>query len=78
MNDMRPSDPNHMAHSFKVLTTITNDGKIIQELHGSDFQTIMHCVIDTQKQQIIDALIALGWTPPGEEAAQTDDFLTIS
>lgn len=52
------------THSFKVLTTITNDGKILQEIHGSDYKQIMSFTLDTHKQHIIDALIALGWTPP--------------
>lgn len=55
-----------MDYSFKILTTITNDGKIIQEVHGSDYKQIIHCVIDTQKQHISDALVALGWTPPSD------------
>lgn len=65
-------------HSFRVYTTVTNDGKVIQELHGSDYKQLMACTIETQKQHIIDALISLGWTPPkqeedGESAAASDD-----
>lgn len=57
-----------MDYKFKILTTITNDGKIIQEVHGSDYEKIIHYVIDTQKRHISDALVVLGWTPPTDPA----------
>lgn len=59
-------------HSFRVYTTVTTDGKIIQELHGSDYKQLMICTIDTQKQHVIDALVSLGWTPPAREDATED------
>ena len=56
-----------MEHGFEVVTTPSKDGKIVQELysvHHGMRQQIMRHVIYTQEQQLRDALIALGWTPP--------------
>lgn len=60
-------DEEKQGYTFKVFTTITNDGKIIQEIHGSDYKQLMTFTLDTQKQHIIDALVMLGWAPPKKE-----------
>jgi len=56
-----------MNNSYKIECTIQADGKILQELgYFSDgiYTNIVRQVIDTQEQQIRDALVKLGWTPP--------------
>lgn len=55
---------------FQIDTAIDDvTGTIIQEtrqLHGDQIINHMRQVIDTQDAQVRTALIALGWTPPGE------------
>lgn len=56
-----------MEQGFQVVTTHTPDGKIVQELwsvHNYIREQINRSVMDTQEQQIREALIELGWTPP--------------
>ena len=59
-------------NSFELTTTPSSDGVITQELvalgPGDVRQTIMRQVMDTSEQQIRDALIALGWTPPSDSS----------
>ncbi len=58
---------NYQTDSFKldVQTSFTNDGLIKQttEIGGQ----IIRTVINTQDEQIRNALIGLGWTPPEQE-----------
>ena len=55
---------------FEVTTKIITDNKILIEVHSTlngirdDF---LRRIVDTQEQQIRDALITLGWTPPNKE-----------
>ena len=56
-----------MKHEVK--TNTFDDGKIIQETFMENpltqaMETISRRMIDTQEQQIHDALVTLGWTPP--------------
>lgn len=56
-----------MDNGYEIKTTVTKDGKIIQQLDHIAYdihEQISRRVIDTQEQQVRDALIALGWTPP--------------
>lgn len=56
-----------MEYGFEIVTTATEDGKITQELYSvtPDLrEQVIRRVMDTQEQQIREALIALGWTPP--------------
>jgi len=56
-----------MEHGFEVTTKHGLDGTIIQEVYSvrNDIrEQIMQRVMNTQEQQIKDALIKLGWTPP--------------
>ena len=43
----------------------------IEQIYFSEFdnttQVLMRTVLDTGEQQIIDALVKLGWTPPKKE-----------
>lgn len=49
---------------FKINTKVFPDGRIEQEL--VDLQgRIAREVMDTKDQQVRQALISLGWTPPG-------------
>jgi len=55
--------------SIKIDTHVWGDGKIVQEVsmagvNESYMDTIMRSVMDTKEQQVKDALIKLGWTPP--------------
>jgi hypothetical protein len=56
-----------MKYGFEIVTKPTVDGKVVQELHSTNLDHLIRCVIDTQEQQIREALIALGWTPPSEK-----------
>lgn len=52
-----------MEQGFKVVTTPQLDGKITQEMYAVNYdvrEQIMIGLLDTQEQQIRDALIALG------------------
>lgn len=56
---------------YDIKTFVTADSKIVQitsfnEVYKEvDTMTdIMRSVMDTNEQQVIDALISLGWTPP--------------
>lgn len=56
-----------MGNKITITTTPFPDGRIEQEVHGLDFSgLILRSVMDTKEQQIRDALIDLGWTPPKE------------
>ena len=54
--------------NFEVSTKFFPDGRIEQELVDIRGR-IMRQVIDTQDQQIKEALIKLGWTPPDKQEA---------
>ena len=59
-----------MESGFEVTTKIIADDKILLEVHSTlngIRDDVMRRVMDTQEQQIRDALIALGWTPPNKE-----------
>jgi hypothetical protein len=53
---------------FKITTTPLPDGKIVQTVDCIENDTVVaqitRRVLDTQEQQVRDALIALGWAPP--------------
>ncbi len=56
-----------MKNGFEIVTTPAIDGTITQELYSvfnGTREQITRKVIATQEQQVRDALIALGWTPP--------------
>jgi hypothetical protein len=56
-----------IENGFEVVTSPQPDGTIVQETfatHAGIRERIMMRVMRTQDQQIRDALIALGWTPP--------------
>ena len=62
-----------MEMGFEVTTKIIADDKILLEVHSTlngIRDDVMRRVMDTQEQQIRDALIALGWTPPKKEIAK--------
>lgn len=53
---------------FQVVTTPFADGRISQEVFSvvdGERERIAARLMHTQDQQIREALIALGWTPPG-------------
>ena len=59
-----------MENGFDVTTKIIADDKIMLEIHSTlngIRNDVMRRVMDTQEQQIRDALIQLGWTPPNKE-----------
>jgi len=52
-----------------IETKVMADGKIVQDLKLGDddsnlFNSVLSTIIDTKEQQIRQALIAMGWTPP--------------
>ena len=56
-----------MENGFEVTTKIIADDKILLEVHSTlngIRDDVIRRVMDTQEQQIRDALITLGWTPP--------------
>lgn len=58
-----------MINTFTVVTTPHPDGTIEQSIYSNIArrrEEILRQVIFTQDQQVRDALIALGWTPPKE------------
>ena len=58
-----------MEMGFEVTTKIIADDKILLEIHSTlngIRDDVMRRVMDTQEQQIRDALIQLGWTPPNK------------
>ena len=55
---------------YALETNVHDDGKIESTLRDSMFGEISRWLVNTQEQQTKDALIALGWTPPPEEARQ--------
>ena len=58
-----------MESGFEVTTKIIADDKILLEVHSTlngIRDDVMRRVMDTQEQQIRDALIQLGWTPPNK------------
>ena len=62
-----------MESGFEVTTKIIADEKILFAVHSTlngIRNDVMRRVMDTQEQQIRDALIALGWTPPNKEIAK--------
>ena len=64
-----------MEMGFEVTTKIIADDKILLEVHSTlngMRNDVTRRVIDTQEQQVRDALIALGWTPPNKEIAKKD------
>ena len=57
-----------LQNGFQVVTTPFAGGMISQEVFsvaGGERERISARLMDTQDQQIREALIALGWTPPG-------------
>ena len=55
---------------FEVTTKIITDNKILIEVHSTlngIRDDVLRRIVDTQEQQIRDALITLGWTPPNKE-----------
>ena len=62
-----------MPDTLKVKTTFWESGKIAQMVYyeGDDgVRPIWESVTNTQEQQIRDALIAMGWTPPPQNSRQ--------
>ncbi len=57
--------PSENKHEIKVETYWNTDGVITQDLIYPYDVTMRH-IMDIREQQIRDALIALGWTPPKE------------
>lgn len=58
---------------YTVKTTPMIDGRILQEVDleaQNIVKNIMRDVLDTKEQQIKEALIKLGWTPPGHVRAK--------
>lgn len=56
-----------MSINYKITTNSTNEGLIVQEvysIHDRIHSQVIRYVINTREQQIQEALIALGWTPP--------------
>jgi len=54
-------------NGWEIVTTPSENGKIVQEtfsIANGIRERIMRQVLDTSEQQIRDALIKLGWTPP--------------
>ena len=59
--------------TIDVRTSVYPEGLIVTEVIddiGTCHERLMRQVMDTKDQQIREALIKLGWTPPG--AATTD------
>jgi len=59
-----------MKEKIKIETKIFKNGLISQELlnerDNGRMESILKIVIDTREEQIKQALIKLGWTPPKE------------
>jgi hypothetical protein len=56
---------------FRITTLPHIDGTITQELqeyNGDVTRTLTRLVIDSREKGVHDALVQLGWTPPGEKA----------
>ena len=56
-----------MGNGFEIVTTPKETGEIVQEIfsvHDDIRSLITRRVMDTSEQQIREALIRLGWTPP--------------
>ena len=49
-----------------IVETSIQDSTIIQTLIQDDTKLLMRWVGDTREQDIKDALIKLGWTPPND------------
>lgn len=59
-----------MELKYEVVTTPFENGDIMQEtnlLRDGLREQLTRTLIRTQDQQIKDALISLGWTPPGDK-----------
>jgi len=60
----------NMKEKIKIETKIFKNGLISQELlnerDNGRMESILKIVIDTREEQIKQALIKLGWTPPKE------------
>ncbi|MDC8446095.1 MAG: hypothetical protein LV471_09255 [Nitrosomonas sp.] len=56
-----------MKNGSEITTTPCENGQIVQELYNVEMDVrkiIDRRVLDTRNEQIRNALIALGWTPP--------------
>lgn len=65
--------------SYRVNTTLLDNGQIVQEterVQGGAHETVMRQVMDTYDEQIRQALIALGWTPPIGGGREPSVFVT--
>jgi hypothetical protein len=65
---------------FQVTTSIDEEaGVIVQDtiqMQGDEVVNHIQHVINTQDDQVREALIALGWTPPEENAEESPIYLT--
>jgi len=64
-----------MNHRIDITTIPTSDGRITQTVCSvldSVNTQLMRTVLNTSDQQIRDALIELGWTPPSDERKRRD------
>lgn len=52
------------AGSFEVSTQVRADGTILQETYVPMIQQVIRTVVRTQEEQLRQALLDLGWTPP--------------
>lgn len=59
-----------MGEKIKIETNVSKDGLILQEISRESYQGTIEIIIkqifDTKEEQIKQALIKLGWTPPKE------------
>lgn len=56
-----------MKNGYELTTAPLENGQIVQELYNVEMDVrkiIYRSVLDTRDEQIRNALIALGWTPP--------------
>jgi hypothetical protein len=63
-----------MNASYEVSTSYSPSGQIEQTVDlvfDGVRETIMRQVMNTKEQQVKDALIALGWTPPKDGQSAT-------
>jgi hypothetical protein len=55
---------------FQLTTQVIMDGRLVQRwdhVSNDQHRTLASWVVDTREQQVREALIQLGWTPPKEE-----------
>lgn len=58
-----------MTRGYKVTTDFDNG--LIRQTVSYDGTAFVQMVLDTRERQVRDALIAMGWTPPGPDIAAT-------